>query len=109
MFMLVLWRNWFVRNEIMHGKVPPPIEVSRRFIESYAHSLCLIRQQHPVDLVKGKFTLKGAAGNHPVPEDMDKNPRKRWEKPQLGWMKINVDGSFDAHVGSGGVGAIMRF
>ncbi len=23
-------------------------------------------------------------------------------------MKINVDGSFDAHVGSGGVGAIMR-
>nr|ABA98510.1 retrotransposon protein, putative, unclassified [Oryza sativa Japonica Group] len=31
-----------------------------------------------------------------------------WTKPGMGWMKLNVDGSYDATVGTGGIGAILR-
>ena len=34
--------------------------------------------------------------------------KQRWEKPKLGWMKVNVDGSFDMLEDSGGVGVDMR-
>ena len=36
---MVMWRCWFIRNEIQHDKRPPPLEVSRRFLESYVSLL----------------------------------------------------------------------
>ncbi len=33
---------------------------------------------------------------------------KKWEKLALGWMKVNIDGSFDAQVNKGGTGAVLR-
>lgn len=33
---------------------------------------------------------------------------RRWEKPHAGWMKLNVDGSFDLNSGSGGLGVMLR-
>jgi ribonuclease HI len=32
----------------------------------------------------------------------------RWEKPNQGWMKLNVDGSFDASSGKGCISAVLR-
>ncbi|KAM3706071.1 hypothetical protein ACJW31_03G125300 [Castanea mollissima] len=32
----------------------------------------------------------------------------RWEKPSLGWVKLNTDGSFDASLGSAGEGGLIR-
>lgn len=33
----------------------------------------------------------------------------RWEKPSVGWMKLNVDGFFEERDGGGGgIGAILR-
>lgn len=39
MFLMILWHIWFIRNEIMQGKSAPPIQVSVRFLESYASTL----------------------------------------------------------------------
>lgn len=36
----------------------------------------------------------------------DESPK--WQKPQAGWMKLNVDGSFQASDGQGGIGAVLR-
>jgi hypothetical protein len=55
--LLVLWRNWFVRNEIVHEKTPPTIESSKRFLESYIQSLFNIRQKSVVGSEKGKNVL----------------------------------------------------
>lgn len=46
MFLMVLWRIWFVHNEIIHGKPSPSIEASQRFLQSYMKSLLEIKQ-HP--------------------------------------------------------------
>ena len=32
----------------------------------------------------------------------------RWEKPSLGWVKLNIDRSFDASLGSVGGGGLIR-
>nr|AAU89228.1 hypothetical protein [Oryza sativa Japonica Group]ABF96525.1 hypothetical protein LOC_Os03g29330 [Oryza sativa Japonica Group] len=98
-------RNWFVRNELMHDKAAQPIEVSKRFIVSYVDTLFQIRQNPSVDLVKGRCVVNSANGSlrsHASPK-----PLLRWERPPVGWMKLNIDGSFDSSAEKGGVGAIL--
>ena len=37
--MMLFWQIWYVRNEIVHAKQPPPLEVSVRLMASYMSSL----------------------------------------------------------------------
>lgn len=53
MFLMILWRYWHIRTGIFHDKVPPPIDISRRFLCSYLNSLMMI-DRHPEDVLKGK-------------------------------------------------------
>ncbi len=94
-----------MRNELMHDKAAQPIEVSKRFIVSYVDTLYQIRQNPSVDLVKGRCVVNSANGSlrsHASPK-----PLLRWERPPVGWMKLNIDGSFDSSAEKGGVGAIL--
>lgn len=94
-----------MRNELMHDKAAQPIEVSKRFIVSYIDILFQIRQNPSVDLVKGRCVVNSANGSlrsHASPK-----PLLRWERPLVGWMKLNIDGSFDNSAEKGGVGAIL--
>ncbi|KAK1682165.1 hypothetical protein QYE76_043013 [Lolium multiflorum] len=52
--MMLLWRIWHVRNEVVHHKPPPPAEASRRFLCSYVDSLLTIKYYPHDDGVKGK-------------------------------------------------------
>jgi hypothetical protein len=55
MVLMTLWWSWHVRNEIVHDKVPPPVEVSKRFLVGYLDSLIQIKYYYGEDICKGKF------------------------------------------------------
>lgn len=52
MLLLLLWRVWYVRNEIVHDKPAPSMESSKRFLCSYMDLLLLIRQHTTPDFAK---------------------------------------------------------
>lgn len=60
-----------------------------------------------MDPAKGKelvFDFKAAPSVKPkAPTDL-----KNWEKPPPGWVKLNVDGSFQHLVGLAGAGMLLR-
>ncbi|GJN26558.1 hypothetical protein PR202_gb14497 [Eleusine coracana subsp. coracana] len=109
--LLLLWRAWFARNEIVHGSPMPSVQASVSFLSKYWLELCVVSQDtHSVDL-KGK---------RPVVYSMQKNTRRftrrerqmrepsKWEPPPEGWIKINVDGGFDKDTGKAGIGIVIR-
>lgn len=106
--LMLLWRIWFIRNELNHGKIPPPIDVSKRFLESYCSSLLEVRQFPLVDVVKGKHVVQSGLRNCVAARPEKRSDPCRWERPQPGWMKLNVDGSFDSSSSTGGIGAVLR-
>ena len=108
--LMVLWRSWYVRNEIVHHKLPPPIEASCRFLISYVESLRCINHFPIIDIIKGKMvpppigyssTMKNTATQYAATVQRS--------APPAGRVKLNVDGSF-VHTDGGlaGAGMILR-
>lgn len=104
MLLMLLWRVWHVRNEVVHQKTAPPVEASRRFLESYVQSLLMIKHNPDLDVAKGKHVIansleviqkqwRDTIGSPTVP--------KPWSCPAPGWHKLNVDGSFALQDGGG--------
>lgn len=52
-----LQRSWFVRNELVHDKPAPPLEVSSRYLQSYLDSLIGIKFNTSIDPSKGKMFI----------------------------------------------------
>lgn len=57
MFLMTLWRCWFIRNEVVHNKPAPPVEVSCRFLQSYLDSLIGVKLNSNFDPAKGKQSI----------------------------------------------------
>jgi hypothetical protein len=55
--LMIIWRNWHNRNEIIHGKKEAPLEASRLFLQSYMNSLLLIDANDGKDILKGKSVI----------------------------------------------------
>jgi ribonuclease HI len=112
MMLMTFWRIWHVRNEVVHQKAAPPVEASRRFLCSYVDTLLMIKQRPGADPVKGKATVtydhiqKGEKRHSAVPKPSMEV--KRWSKPPLGWVKLNVDSSWYEQERQGGTGMILR-
>lgn len=102
-FLLVLWRIWFVRNEIVHDKIPPPTDISCKFLVSYFDTLSSLKQDVPPVSVKGK-TPVGPTNAHEI---IAVGQGRTWSKPQAGWTKLNCDGSFDDKAAAGS-GMVLR-
>ena len=54
MLLMTLWRCWFIRNDTVHNKIPPPVE---RFLVSYLESLIATKTNTHMDPAKGKSII----------------------------------------------------
>lgn len=107
--MMTLWRCWFVRNELVHHKKPPPIEVSKRFLTSYVDSLVGIQNNPEASLTKGKHVVDTIVPKRIVQREVQAPPVPlHWSRPATGWTKLNIDGSFSATGGEAGAGMIVH-
>ena len=95
--LLIFWRSWYVRNEIVHHKPAPVMESLISFLRRYLDELIGIKLNSEMDPAKGKGYLSynqhvGAATTpqQPISE-------ARWVPPANGWVKLNADGSFVAN------------
>ena len=78
MILLVFWRAWYTRNEVVHYKPVPQMDVSVRYLQSYLASLMAIKNDSGADLVKGKtYITMDKRGQ----SDMHTAKLPGWEKP----------------------------
>jgi ribonuclease HI len=103
--LLLLWRTWYVRNNITHGSDKISFDASVVFLQKYWLELCDIRQLQGASDSKGK---------RPVAESLCLNHAQKcrqeakWEAPPQDFLKVNVDGAFDGASGIGGIGVVIR-
>jgi hypothetical protein len=110
MILMTLWRIWYCRNEVVHLKPAPPIEVSKGFLCSYLQSILTIKHFPEADPAKGKTLVfcDGNVDNMATKKAKIVVPQRPWRKPPEGHVKLNVDGSFCSKSGTGGCGVILR-
>jgi hypothetical protein len=85
--LLLLWRIWHVRNEVVHHKAPPPVEASKRFLCSYLESIATIKYYPQADGIKGKEPMimwESQTKKKAMKRNSDDPPR-RWSPPPEGW------------------------
>lgn len=102
MLLMTLWHTWFVRNEVVHHKPPPPLESSKRFLVSYLGSLLGLKTDICNYQGKGKTPIDA-----PVVSSRDSMHIGRWKLPDAGWVKWNTNGSVGQN-GSAGAGMVLR-
>jgi hypothetical protein len=100
---MVMWRIWFVHNEITHDKPMPAVEGSRRFLCSYMASIENIKKLPTEEILKGKRPM-----HQPVVISETHVAVDAWKKPPTGYVKLNVDGSFIVQDGAASAGVIVR-
>lgn len=92
-----------MRNEVVHNKPAPLVEISVRFLQSYLDPIIGIKMNTNVESRKGKMVIARdqTAKNNCMPAAS--GATSRWRPPAQGWVKLNSDGSFvwDGEAGAG--------
>lgn len=101
-FMLVLWRAWHLRDDVVHNKGVATIRDSVMFLRNYW--ACLSTPNPVANDVKGKQKLHEVQSAS-LPPHVDV---VSWIKPPENHIKINVDASFMAATGLAALGAVGR-
>jgi ribonuclease HI len=102
--LMLLWRSWHLRNDVIHHQGRETIEQSVAFLESYAHA---DSQQAPVPGdPKGKRPM--FVTTTPAERGQSSSTVNVWSAPPDGWIKINSDASFSSVGKPGGAGAVVR-
>ncbi|GJN34740.1 hypothetical protein PR202_gb23431 [Eleusine coracana subsp. coracana] len=73
------------------------------FLQQYAATLTLVRQQVTEGDGKGKGVVDVSVGS-----SRQKTVQGKWQAPPTGWIKVNVDGAFDHNSKRAGVGVVAR-
>jgi ribonuclease HI len=102
--LMLLWRPWHLRNDIIHDKGMESIEHSRAFLESY-NSTKTMQLADQVD-IKGKApTIESSTTTVQTYKQRVVIP---WSPPLDGWIKLYTDASFIGTENTGGAGAVAR-
>ncbi|KAE8795856.1 protein transport protein sec24 [Hordeum vulgare] len=101
--LMILWRSWFVRNELLHGNVPPPLDVSCSFLQSYHNTFTQISRSVD-EIIKGKSPV----AMDPICGTVKSVSREPWPPPLAGMVALSIDGSYRASDGSACSGMIPR-
>ena len=108
---MTLWRNWYVRNKVYHGKPAPSVDASCRFLCGYIDALLHIWQHPSADMEKGKTVISYVGRDRKQKSHemlLRDKPPERWTPPPLGSVKLNTDGSWLEEESTGGAGMILR-
>jgi hypothetical protein len=103
--LLLLWRAWFLRDDIIHEKGMATIKQSVDFLKSYAVEISLDQVPCFSPHDKGKMVLHLDQG--PVQVGSVKSSIG-WTKPSSGCVKVNVDASFAQPGNQATLGVIAR-
>jgi hypothetical protein len=92
--LLLFWRCWYLRNDIVHAKGDVSVSQSVGFLQNYCDLLFKIRQED-----RKKTKNQGRKGG----------PRaSAWKVTPEGWAKLNTDASFNLKSGVATAGCIIR-
>jgi hypothetical protein len=109
--LLLMWRVWFMRNDMIFGKGQETVKGSANFLMSYSETLSRLRRQ-------GK-TEGNEKGKSPIDDECCVEVRRReqrskdkcmkvsWEPPQPGWVKLNTDAGFCIDKGLASPGIVV--
>ena len=104
MIIILLWRIWSLRNDLVHGKETPPAHVSRSYLASYLTSYDQAQRLNVQDIIKGKFPLiETPAAHQPIQVQATS-----WPKPPQGWTALSIAGTFVDESGEASAGMILR-
>ncbi|KAM0844489.1 hypothetical protein ACQ4PT_057047 [Festuca glaucescens] len=102
--LMLLWRSWHLRNDVIHQQGRETIEQSVAFLETYAHA--------GSQLVPATGDPKGKrpmfVTTTPGECIQSSSSANVWSAPPDGWIKINSDASFRSGDIPGGAGAVAR-
>jgi hypothetical protein len=106
--LLILWRAWYIRNDITHGKGTTTITGSAHFLKTYVESLGLVEQKKQV-WVNDKGKEKVEEGSGPCKHNQRSDePRPCWTPPPVGWAKLNTDAGFCDSTGLASSRVVIR-
>jgi hypothetical protein len=99
------WRIWHLRNNSIFGDGKGGIEHSAIYLQSYLTLFQNASKQNINEAIKGKMASIAMGDGNPKQR---KIVGKTWQKPELGFIKLNVDARFSKDAGNGSWGAIAR-
>ncbi|KAM0824361.1 hypothetical protein ACQ4PT_070255 [Festuca glaucescens] len=103
--LLLWWRCWHLRNNMIFGDSKARIVQSSIFLQSYLASVQDTRDIELIIDTKGKCTIGKHASNN---KQICKEVIVPWRRLATGWAKLNFDASFKEAEGTGSWGAVLR-
>jgi hypothetical protein len=105
--LLLFWRAWSLRNNVMHGDGACMVMSFAKFLERLVDSMDqTARDSKGGGDDKGKRPISGE-GRRCAARQVER-PQQRWMSPATGWVKLNTDASFYKETGETGLGMIVR-
>jgi hypothetical protein len=104
--MLMWWRAWHLRNNIIFGDGKCGIKQSAEFLDNYLTTLTNIREGREEGDIKGKKPILEL--NLIQAKKQFTAKHTAWKPPDTGWQCLNVDASYIQDSSAASWGAVIR-